>query len=157
MSTLYVDNLEPNLGSRVMAAGHVVQVVQGTTSTRVTQNTTSHVDTGLTASITPTSTSSKILVVVSQHGLDKRTDNSYMELQLLANGGLIYQPNGQFLYNNSTSAQHTGSAVFSYLHSPSTTSAVTYKTVFRSPNAKNQVSVQWSNSESTIILQEIAQ
>ena len=30
MSTLYVDNLQPNLGTGVHAAGHVVQVVQGT-------------------------------------------------------------------------------------------------------------------------------
>ena len=156
MSTLYVDNLQPNLGSRVMAAGHVVQVVTNTYSTRVVNSTASNVDTGLTASITPTSASSKILVTVSQHGLDKRTGNTYMELQLHADGSSIYQPNGQFLWTASTSTS-TGSAVFSYLHSPSTTSSVTYKTVFRAPNGVAQVAVQYSGAESTITLMEIAQ
>ena len=40
MSTLYVDNLEPNLGSRVLAAGHVVQVVQATHTTQTELTTT---------------------------------------------------------------------------------------------------------------------
>lgn len=144
-------------GQTLYAPGHVLQVVQSTTSTRVTTNSTANVDTTLEASITPISTSSKVLVTVSQHGLDKRTDNAYLELVLYANGSSIYQPNGQFMYNNSTSVQATGSAVFSYLHSPATTSSVTYKTMFNSPPARNVVAVQWSQAESTIVLMEIAQ
>ena len=63
MSTLYVDNLQPNLGSRVMAAGHVVQV-----QTRKWPNTgfssTSNSLVGVTdfyVDITPTSANSIIL------------------------------------------------------------------------------------------------
>lgn len=63
MSTLYVDNLQPNLGSRVMAAGHVVQVQTkkwasagfSTTSSSPTAITDFYVD------ITPTSSNSIIL------------------------------------------------------------------------------------------------
>lgn len=46
MSVLYVDNLQPNLGSRVMAAGHVVQVKQASSNSRFTTQSTSFVDTG---------------------------------------------------------------------------------------------------------------
>ena len=44
------------------AGGKVLQVVQATTSTETTVSTTSYTDTGLSATITPTSASSKILV-----------------------------------------------------------------------------------------------
>ncbi len=50
-----------------MPAGAVLQVVQGSTSTTATA-TSSFIDTGLTASITPSFTSSKILVTVQQQG-----------------------------------------------------------------------------------------
>ena len=69
MSTLYVDNLQPNLGSRVMAAGHVVQVVQATSTTNLTVSSggggTTWNDSGATVTITPTVASSKVLVLNS--------------------------------------------------------------------------------------------
>lgn len=68
MSTLYVDNLQPNLGSRVMAAGHVVQVVRNelTASTTFAQNTSTnaYVDV-VSQAITPSAATSKIKVTVS--------------------------------------------------------------------------------------------
>ena len=65
MSTLYVDNLQPNLGSRVMAAGHVVQVKEAHAPSSGTTSFTSSTftDIGLSVSITPTSTSSKFLIL----------------------------------------------------------------------------------------------
>ena len=65
MSTLYVDNLEPNLGSRVMAAGHVVQVkeAEAPSSGVVTFTSSTFTDIGLSVSITPTSASSKFLII----------------------------------------------------------------------------------------------
>ena len=72
MSTLYVDNLQPNLGSRVMAAGHVVQVVydnatgQSAAVATVTNN-LADTATGFYAEITPTSSDSKILVMLTSN------------------------------------------------------------------------------------------
>lgn len=63
MSTLFVDNLQPNLGSRVMAAGHVVQVKEASTSGVTTFTSPTFTDIGLSVSITPSSTSSKFLVL----------------------------------------------------------------------------------------------
>ena len=51
------------------SGGKVLQVVHATYSTLVTNSTTTYTDTGLTASITPSSTSSKVLIIVNQVGL----------------------------------------------------------------------------------------
>ena len=74
MSTLYVDTItEKTSGNGVQiadlvpAAGSVVQVVQGTVAAQAILSSTSFVDTGVTATITPSSTASKILVI-TQHG-----------------------------------------------------------------------------------------
>jgi hypothetical protein len=48
-----------------MHTGAVLQVVNATYSTDTTNGTTTYADTGLTATITPTSATSKILVLVS--------------------------------------------------------------------------------------------
>ena len=50
------------------AGGKVLQVVQTTYSTVTGISNTSYIDSGITASITPSSTSSKILVIVSISG-----------------------------------------------------------------------------------------
>ena len=48
--------------------GKVLQVVMGNTTTSAYTNTNTFIDTNLTATITPTSASSKVLVLVSQNG-----------------------------------------------------------------------------------------
>ena len=53
-------------GAKTSGFGKIGQVVQTVYSTQVTL-TTSYADTGLSASITPSSTSSKVLVLVDQH------------------------------------------------------------------------------------------
>ena len=63
MSTLYVDNLQPNLGSRVMAAGHVVQVVHASSQNNAASSGGAYnALEALSVSITPTSATSKFLV-----------------------------------------------------------------------------------------------
>ena len=47
------------------AGGKILQVVEATTTTEVSTTSTSYVDTGLTGSITPSATGSKILVLIS--------------------------------------------------------------------------------------------
>ena len=135
--------------------GKVLQVVTANHGTQVVSSSTTFVDTGVTASITPSATSSKILVTVSQMGLDKRSNNTYMHLITLRGSTQIHTANGQELYNGNTNV-NTGSCTWSYLDSPSSTSAVTYKTQFKSVSGSSQVSVQWSGATSTITLMEIA-
>jgi len=143
-----------------LPTGSVLQVVNATYATAVTSSTDTFVDTGLTASITPTSATSKILVLVSQNGLSKSSANSTncIDINLLrgATNLLIPTAIGAILETNTT-LLNSGAASIAYLDSPATTSSVTYKTQFRSRNNAASVSVQVSNiSHSTITLMEIA-
>ena len=158
MSTLEVKSIAAPAGyTLAMPSGHILQTVQATYGTRVVSSADTFIDTGLTGTITPSSTSNKILVTVSQMGLDKRTNNAYMYLTLLNGSSVIYTPNAQLLYTANTNG-NSGSCTFSYLDSPSSTSAVTYKTQFKSVSGNAQVSVQWNGAAatSTITLMEIA-
>ena len=47
--------------------GNVLQVVQGTFATQTSSTSSTHADTGLSLSITPSATSSKILVMMLHH------------------------------------------------------------------------------------------
>ena len=49
-----------------LPSGSILQIVHGTTSTQVEVLSNTVTDTGLTATITPTSASSKILILVDQ-------------------------------------------------------------------------------------------
>ena len=71
-SIIKVDTIQTAAGGTPTASslgiggvGKIGQVVQATTSTESTNTSASYADTGLSASITPTSTSSKILVLCS--------------------------------------------------------------------------------------------
>jgi hypothetical protein len=137
-------------------AGTVLQVVNATYA--VVNSTTANTfsDTGLTASITPTSSSSKILVLVNQSGCQKTGDTT-VGLQLLRNSTsiLLFDRGGD---TGTSVTVNFGGSGCSYLDSPATTSSVTYKTQFRSSLAGATVYVQSgsSTSISTITLIEVA-
>ncbi|WBF78177.1 putative tail fiber protein [Methylophilales phage MEP402] len=139
-------------------AGKILQVVQGTHSTNVTNSSNTYADTGLTASITPSSTSNKILVMVSHSQCNKTADNSQnaLGIKLFRGSTEIYYPTSLSGYGNL--AQGTIFEVsFNYLDTPSTTSATTYKTQFANEgNNGAAVGVQSSSKTSTMILMEVA-
>jgi len=140
--------------------GRILQVVNATYGTEVTNSTSTFADTGLTATITPTSATSKILVLVSQVGCLKNINNTYLELRLLAAGSEIIRFERAGGYDGGTTTNNVGSCSTSYLHSPATTSAVIYKTQFASGNNSAVVAVQHSvggvSGNSTITLLEVA-
>jgi hypothetical protein len=143
-----------------LPAGSVLQVVNATYALEVASSTDTFVDTGLTASITPTSASSKILVLVFQNGLFKTSasTNTCIDLKLLRGATNLLDPNfiGAAL-ETGTNSTNVASASVAYLDSPATTSSTTYKTQFRSRNNTAAVRVQYGNlSHSTITLMEIA-
>jgi hypothetical protein len=137
------------------AGGKVLQVVQGTTTTQTTITGATYVDTTLTASITPSAVSSKVLVLVSQNyeinrnGLDAEAAFRLFRgaTSLIGNMRIRYRHSGTGtvqIYNNLFN--------YSYLDSPSTTSATTYKT---QANAQDSITLQDSSLISSIILLEI--
>lgn len=107
-----------------LPAGSVLQVVNGSTTTQVEGSFSTATDLGLSASITPSSASSKILVLVSANGLGSRGSSTYWDGYLVRGSTNI----GAFV-NYCASALVGGwwGASLSVLDSPATTSSTTYK------------------------------
>lgn len=137
--------------------GSVLQVVNATYSTETSSSSSTYADTGLTASITPSSSSNKILVLVNQAGVGKNTGNvsNAVNLKLLRNSTDIIFFGGAVGYNQTSSYNLGWSVSTSYLDSPSTTSSVTYKTQFANGVNAASVRVQTDGYTSTITLMEI--
>lgn len=133
--------------------GKVLQVVGGSTSTQTSSTTSTFVDTNLTATITPSASTSKIVVIVQQQGLYK-TGNTGMGLKLFRNGTEIIKFAESTGSTLSTATNQVAGAGVSYLDSPATTSAITYKTQLNNIDSTGTVTVQYG-STSTIILMEI--
>ena len=171
MSTLFVDTInEKTTNNGVYIPGHVIQVVTGTTSTQVQATTTSYVDTGLSASITPASTSSKILVLVNQAVYSFATTfNAIGGVRLMRGSTAILTPftdgtgplEPYLEVTNSTGIYNSLRHPITFLDSPSTTSATTYKTQgrIRMTGSSRTLSFQntgsGANGTSTITLLEI--
>ena len=136
-------------------AGNVIQVVNATHSTFTTSTSASYADTGLTASITPTSSSSKILVVVSQNGVGK-AGNQQVSIRLFRGATNIVQMGEDDGNTGEGTSNYFGSVSTAYLDSPATTSSTTYKTQFRTPSGGSSAYVQLGSAVSTITLMEIA-
>jgi hypothetical protein len=138
--------------------GKVLQVIHASQATAASNSTSTYADTGLSATITPSSATSKVLVLVSQNGLQKSGGNaaSRLKLQLLRGATSIAEIADYILFNGSAQEVIDSSATFNYLDSPSTTSATTYKTQFANPQNVASVSVQFNSvGTSHIVLMEI--
>lgn len=172
MSTLYVDNLEPNLGSRVMAAGHVVQAKQAVDTTEVEVSsagggTTWH-DGGAVVTITPTAASSKVLILNSAGGIHSPATSGSVGCRILRNinggGWNVVSQRARQGYGGAALGTYYGvSWDYNYLDSPNTTSSVQYKIQFNMEKAGNlrynsdDGSYSPATSESSLIVMEIAQ
>jgi hypothetical protein len=144
----------------VSATPRIAQVVTASTATTTTTTSTSYVDaTGLSVTITPTSASSKILILTSC------VFQSYSGASGTGVGGL-YQlvrgataiANGDFLWLSSSGSVSNfimdSPSSISYVDSPATTSATTYKIQFaRFSSAANCYAN--SNGSATITALEI--
>lgn len=138
-------------------AGSILQVVNAYTQASVQNNTNAFADTGLSATITPSSSSSKILVLVNQVELSKDTNNTGVALRLFRNSTGILDMAQNAGYTNSTARNDIGSVSASFLDSPNTTSSITYKTQFASAQNNAAVFVQRGGiAYSTITLLEVA-
>jgi len=147
--------------------GKILQVVQGTYSTATTIASQTYTDTGLTVSITPSSSSSKILLLVSQMVYWYReADEAGSSIRLMRDSTSIldnFGVRGNQFHRFLTSVteelvEHATQCGLVYLDSPSTTSAITYKTQGRVKNTANVGTLicQESSTTSTIIAMEIS-
>jgi hypothetical protein len=142
--------------------GNILQVVQATTSTSTAISSTSYTDTTLSASITPSSASNKILVIISQSGhvYSAQTAARTGSLQLVRDSTTIHQViqalGGRGGLSSGSDRSVSASVSVTYLDSPSTTSSVTYKTQAKISVADSNYTLQIDSSPSTITLIEVA-
>lgn len=132
----------------------IVQVVGATYSTSASSSSSTYSDTGLTATITPSSASNKVLAIVMQGGVGK-TGSTYPGIKLFRDAIEIAKEDGAG-FTNTTAYNFIGTVAFAVLDTPATTSAITYKTQFNSMSATASATVQNAGSTSTIVLMEVA-
>ena len=160
-------NASGQLAFATVAGGKVLQTVTGTTSTIHTNNSTTFADTGLSASITPSATSSKILIMLSQTynitvGSGSSADAGG-SIRLLRDSTVIdpaVNSGGSahkfYLYvAGTTNVQLNNCYNHNQIDSPNTTSSVTYKTQDARYNTNHQINTNPSSMASYITLIEI--
>jgi hypothetical protein len=139
-----------------LPSGTMLQVVNGTFSTQTSALTSStYTDTGLTATITPSSTSSKILVSANIPDAHNGGTVSLLFLNLVRDSTQLIEFVKHGDYNSGVSIVTYGGST-SYLDSPATTSATTYKVQFKVNTNGGSQSLFLNNSTGTITLMEIA-
>jgi len=141
----------------VMPTGSVLQVVSSTTTTTTTTSSTSYVDSALSASITPSSSSNKILVTVTGNMQVNDLGNVYGDGFANITRGSTELTVTRIAINFGGTAwnDYISGVALSYLDSPSTTSSTTYKVRIATSNSQVVYPGGGSNSAATITLMEI--
>ena len=147
-----------------LPAGSVLQIVRADYSTTDTFSSTSYAETGLSATITPSSSSSKILVMVKQFFTfwTATTDGAHALVKLTRTGSgsgtQLMENNYDFrTVDNASTAKIPMIASLDCLDSPGTTNSLTYTTQYRLLDSTN-ITLYGQNNQtpSTILLMEIA-
>jgi hypothetical protein len=135
--------------------GKVLQVVSASTTTEVQSTSSTYASTGITASITPSSATSKVLVLVSTTvGKDNGSSNNRASFRLRRASTTVLSA-----FNIGYTVGQTFEMIVaygaSYLDSPATTSATTYTLEFNSEGNTSKVFVQNNSGTGSIVLLEI--
>ena len=144
------------------AGGKVLQVVTATYSTPTTITTTTFTDSGLSASITPSAATSKILVFIQQpYEAYRLTDQVGIGYQIVRGATNIVTTakdnNWIYVGSGANAAQMKFSPTLMYMDSPSSTSSLTYKSQWALINTGNTgtLIMQTNNDVASITLMEI--
>jgi hypothetical protein len=138
-----------------LPTGSVLQVVHSAYDTRISTTSSTFSDTGITATITPTSATSKILVIANiPYASRGGAINAMLGLNLCRNGTQIEIVVDYVGYIGGTSYELGFSTGFSYYDAPASTSALVYKIQYRTYSGTTIL--QENNTPSTITLMEIA-
>ncbi len=138
--------------------GKVLQVVSATYATQASSTSTSYADSGLTLSITPSASTSKVLIHISQPIALIHTSGQELYMNMNIVRGSTQLMENRLLFR--AAAYGAESAIYTawaptYLDSPATTSSTTYKCQFRNSGAVGTAYTQIGNATATITLMEI--
>lgn len=145
----------------VNTTGSILQVVSTTKTDTFTTTSTSYTDvTGLSATITPSSTSSKVFVSFSVLVGATTSIGAFVTLTDGSNNQLIVpdSPGSRepsvFRYNVDTNGSIP--AAFSFLHSPATTSAFTYKIRLKSSTGSVFINRSTTDTDSNVFARNVS-
>ena len=178
MSNLLVQNIKHtngttaasiNTSGNLSITGHVLQVVSETITTQLNGSVSSagdFIDTGVTATITPKFSSSKILVsfTIGATGANATADNVFR----LVRGSTNIAQGSSGTYTGTVAirtlnSELAGTPTMTHLDSPSTTSATTYKVQGTNTNNSSTLAINRRQADtafgtvSTMTLMEIGQ
>lgn len=154
MSTLRVNNLTAvggtgtitvPTGNQVVQTGAILQVVSTTKTDTFATSSTSNVDiTGFSVSITPKFSSSKVLVIASMNIGGGSTDGIYPTTQLVRDSTAIYLGDAAGSRTRASTGDYHFAVtqqtfVITFLDSPNTTSATTYKVQMRTSSGSSHM------------------
>ena len=141
--------------SLVGGGGKVLQVISANYSTQLSTTPSSFTDSGLSASITPSATSSKILILAHNSTWVSSASYVYTGIQRNISGGSSTFL-GDATYGLTVSLDNQGSGgdvhTINYLDSPSTTSAITYDFQYK---CGSTCQIQKAGSMAVMTLMEI--
>jgi len=158
MSTLYVDNLQPNLGSRVMAAGHVINQEMATVSTQV--NITSSTLTSVwTPSYTPISDNSDVYALFNLNIMSNNNggNDARYKWRIELGGVTLFSgiDYGPYDYNGG-GTWFRGYTTYFTKHTNSATSALNYNILLANDVDSDNARFCDDGDESQVIFTEIA-
>jgi hypothetical protein len=150
----------PSWATPAGGGGKVLQVVQGTVATTQTIASSTFTDTGLSVAITPSASTSKVLVFVMQQYQALRSyQYAGCNVAVLRGSTIIVDTDqaGGNVYEMGTSSASqdnslSGFANIYYLDSPATTSATTYKVQLRVNTTANSGAVYTNSSVTSVII-----
>ena len=178
MGTIFVDNLEPQSGTSLTLGasgdsislasgatqsgfGKIGQVVVGTTESSGTTTSTSFSSTGLSAQITPSSSSSKIFVTCCFSGSKNSdpNDGDWAYFSIFRDSTNLGAANGRgitghYNYINQSVDNHYPVSMV-VLDSPSSTSQLTYTVQYAGSNSNDTIAFNNREMKTSIILMEV--
>ena len=165
MSTLAVNTIQAKTGSTVTVAsghsldasnglatpaGHIIQVVEGEYNTQTDISSQSYTDSGLSVTITPKFSSSKVYVITNVHTFINGV--GLIGVKIVRGSTSILETQGASGYADNSS----DIVSMTKLDSPSTTSATTYKVQVNHNSASGTLRINQVGG-SRITVMEIAQ
>ena len=156
MSELRTNRIVPRDGLPSGSSGGIIQVVEASTTTMVSHTSNSYIDIGLSATITPTRSDSKILIQGNIGGIETSADNNYGQGILLRDSTVILPAIDYGIGFSGDSTRAGTSSSFFILDAPASTSAITYKVQFRNAANSGTITTQTNSSRSAILLMEVS-
>jgi hypothetical protein len=135
--------------------GKLLQLVSATYATETDSSSTTYADTGLTATITPTSATSRIYVQITAPFLKNAGNASNGVKYRIMRGATEIAAWPETSLQTGTAINNSATFGLNYVDSPATTSATTYKLQFANVTAASFVRMCSGGSLATIQLLEI--